>query len=108
MENHMRSKILLALSFALACPVRAKTLQVVATIPELADIAARVGGDAVKVDTLARGTEDIHQVVMRPSLVPTLNRADAVVYLGLTVEHSFLPGLLNVAANPRMRSDITR
>lgn len=47
-------------------------------------------------------------VVVRPSLVPKLNRADAVVYLGLTVEHSFLPGLLNVAANPNLRTDVVK
>ncbi len=98
----------LALSCAAAGPAAAKTLNVVATIPELGDIASRVGGDHVKIDVLARGTEDIHQVVMRPSLVPKLNRADAVVYLGLTVEHSFLPGLLNVASNPNLRHDAVK
>ena len=90
---------------AAAHPIGAKPLQVVATIPELGDIASRIGGPNANIDVLARGTEDIHQVVMRPSLVPKLNRADAVVYLGLTVEHSFLPGLLNVAVNPGLRAD---
>jgi ABC-type Zn uptake system ZnuABC Zn-binding protein ZnuA len=106
----MKTKILLALALAAssAASASAKTLSVVATIPELADIASRVGGEHVKIDALARGTEDIHQVVMRPSLVPKLNRADAVVYLGLTVEHSFLPGLLNVAANPNLRTDAVK
>jgi zinc/manganese transport system substrate-binding protein len=42
---------------------------------------------------------------MRPSFVTKLNKADAVVYLGLSVEHAFLPGLLDVAANPKMRQD---
>jgi len=106
----MKTRILLALALAVSSAVSAaaKTLQVVVTIPELADIASRVGGGRVKIDTLARGTEDIHQVVMRPSLVPKLNRADAVVYLGLTVEHSFLPGLLNVASNPNLRTDAVK
>jgi zinc/manganese transport system substrate-binding protein len=45
---------------------------------------------------------------MHPSLIPKLNRADAVVYLGLTVEHSFLPGLLNVAVNPNLRTDVVK
>ena len=106
----MKLTTLLAVSLfcAAARPAAAKTLQVVVTIPELADIASRVGGDHVKIDALARGTEDIHQVVMRPSLVPKLNKADAVVYLGLTVEHSFLPGLLNVASNPNLRTDVVK
>ncbi|OGR90200.1 MAG: hypothetical protein A2V88_11170 [Elusimicrobia bacterium RBG_16_66_12] len=106
----MRSNIILALSLSIvgASAASALTLNVVATLPELADIASRIGGEHVKIDTLARGTEDIHQVVMRPSLVPKLNKADAVVYLGLTVEHTFLPGLLNVAANPEMREDAVK
>ena len=83
----------------------AHQLRVVATIPELVDITQRVGADLVKVDGLARGTEDIHQVVMKPSFVTKLNKADAVVYLGLSVEHAFLPGLLDVARNPKMRQD---
>ena len=106
----MRSNSVLALCLSAACAraAAARPLNVVATLPELADIASRVGGDRVKIDTLAHGSEDIHQVVMRPSLVPKLNRADAVVYLGLTVEHTFLPGLLNVAANPNLREDAVK
>lgn len=94
-----------ALLLTAVAPARAAKLRVVATLPELVDIASRVGGDLVSVDGLARGTEDIHQIVMKPSFVTKLNRADAVVYLGLTVEHVFLPGLLDVARNPKMRPD---
>ncbi|MCX5787537.1 MAG: metal ABC transporter substrate-binding protein [Elusimicrobia bacterium] len=98
-----------ALLAALAAPAHAAKLKVLATIPELADIASQIGGDDVDVQgSLARGTEDIHQVVMRPSFVTRLNRADAVIYLGLTVEHSFLPGLLDAAVNPKMRTDPIR
>lgn len=91
-----------------AAPAAAKTLRVVATTPDLADVVKRIGGDRVSVDTIAKGPEDIHQVVMRPSFVTKLNRADAVVYYGLTLEHSFLPGLLDVAANPKIRMDWTQ
>ena len=97
------SLLLLAVGFAI--PASAAKLRIVATIPELMDMTQRLGGERVTVDGLARGGEDIHQVVMRPSFVTKLNRADAVVYLGLTVEHTFLPGLLGVAANPKMRAD---
>ena len=93
---------------AFANSANAAKLQIVATVPELVDITRRIGGDQVKVDGLARGTEDIHQVVMKPSFVTKLNRADAVVYLGLTIEHSFLPGLLGAANNPKLRADWTR
>lgn len=95
-------------SFWAPLAAHAKTLRVVATTPELVDITRRIGGDLVSVDGLARGPEDIHQVVMRPSFVSKLNKADALVYLGLTLEHSFLPGLLDVARNPGMRKDWTK
>jgi len=103
----MNNNLLLALTVAAfaAAPARAAKLRVVATFPDLADVARKIGGDRVDVQAIARGTEDPHQVVMKPSFVPKLNRADAVVYMGLTLEHSFLPGLLDVAANPRMRTD---
>lgn len=108
----MKIKIFLALLPALAAlspqAAAAKTLRVVATVPELVDMTKRIGAGRVEVQGLARGSEDIHQVVMKPSFVTKLNRADAVVYLGLTVEHSFLPGLLEVAANPKLRADWTR
>jgi zinc/manganese transport system substrate-binding protein len=97
-------KLVLAVLLALPSAAQAK-LRIVATLPELADMTRRVGGDRVTIDTLARGTEDIHQVVMRPSFVSKLNRADAVVFLGLGAEHSFLPALVGAAANPKMRLD---
>lgn len=93
------------LLLAVAPRAEASKLRVVATFPELVDIVSRIGGERVSVDGLARGTEDIHQIVMKPSFVTKLNRADAVVYLGLTVEHGFLPGLLEVARNEKMRPD---
>ena len=106
MKNKTLSLALLtAMIWAAAVPrsYAAHQLRIVATVPELVDMTKRIGGDLVKVDGLARGTEDIHQVVMRPSFVTKLNKADAVVYLGLSVEHSYLPGLLDVARNPLMR-----
>jgi zinc/manganese transport system substrate-binding protein len=108
MKKTIQSVFAVVLLLAAASPARA-ALHVLATIPELADMTERIGGKNVVLDgSLARGTEDIHQVVMRPSFVTKLNRADAVIYLGLTVEHSFLPGLLDAAVNTKMRTDPIR
>jgi zinc/manganese transport system substrate-binding protein len=105
-EKNMKRNILLASLLALAAPAfAAKKLKVVATVPDLVDMTKRIGGDLVDVQGMARGTEDIHQVTMRPSFVTKLNKADAVVMLGLTVEHSYLPGLLEVADNPNIQTD---
>ncbi len=103
--NFKKIAILPLILAGFAACAAAQPLKIVATTPELADITRRIGGSLVTVDNIARGPEDIHQVVMRPSFVTKLNKADGVVYLGMTVEHAFLPGLLSAAANPKMRPD---
>ena len=42
-------------------------LRVVATIPDLADMARNIGGDLLEIKSLATGVEDIHAVPMKPS-----------------------------------------
>ena len=61
-----------------ALPVAAK-LNVVATTPDFAAIAAAVGGDEVSITTLAKPTEDPHFVDAKPSFIVKLNRADAII-----------------------------
>ena len=77
----------------------------VTTIPDLADMTRQIGGDQVDVTSIATGVEDIHAVPMKPSFAVTLNRADAVVLLGLEAEHAFLPALLEAARNPKILRD---
>jgi len=83
----------------------ADKLKVVTTIPDLADMTRQIGGDQVDVTSLATGVEDIHAVPMKPSFAVRLNRADAVVLLGLEAEHAFLPALLEAARNPKILRD---
>lgn len=80
-------------------------IQVVATIPDLAEFARRIGGEFVDVKSLATGVENIHAVPMKPSFVKLLNRADMVVLLGLDAEHAFLPALLEASRNARILRD---
>jgi zinc/manganese transport system substrate-binding protein len=75
-------------------------LNVAVSIPDLGDMARRVGGDKVKVTTLATGREDLHAVPVRPSFLPVLNRADLLLTLGLDAEHAWLPALAAEARNP--------
>jgi zinc/manganese transport system substrate-binding protein len=83
----------------------ADKLKVVATIPDLADMTRQVGGDLVEVTSLATGVEDIHAVPMKPSFAVTLNKADAVVVVGLEAEHAFMPALLDASRNPKIQRD---
>ncbi len=94
----------LALVLILSGSATAQKIRVVATIPDLADITRQIGGDRLSVSSLTLGVRDIHSVQVKPSMVTMLNRADALVLMGLTLEHSFLPALLDVADNPRVSS----
>src|SRR5213594_2596928 len=80
-------------------------IRVVPTIPDLADMARNIGGDLLEIKSLATGIEDIHAVPMKPSFVTLLNRADILLLMGLEVEHAFLPGLSEVARNPKILRD---
>ncbi len=77
-------------------------IQVVTSIPDLADFATRIGGEFVAVESLAKGLEDLHGVPLKPSFVPKLNQADVLIVLGLQAEHSWLPALIDVARNSKI------
>jgi zinc/manganese transport system substrate-binding protein len=83
----------------------ADKIRIVTTIPDLADMTRQIAGDLAEVTSLATGVEDIHAVPMKPSFAVTLNRADAVVLVGLEAEHAFLPALLEAARNPKIMRD---
>jgi ABC-type Zn uptake system ZnuABC Zn-binding protein ZnuA len=77
-------------------------IQVVTSIPDLADFTTRIGGELVSVESLAKGVEDPHGVPIKPSFVPKLNRAHVLVVMGLQNEHAWLPALVEVARNPNI------
>ena len=105
MMRLIRLPFVLGLALLAASATGADKLKVVTTIPDLADMTRQIGGDQVDVTSLATGVEDIHAVPMKPSFAVTLNRADAVVLLGLEAEHAFLPALLEAARNPKILRD---
>jgi ABC-type Zn uptake system ZnuABC Zn-binding protein ZnuA len=80
-----------------------KPLKVVATIPDLADLVREIGGERVEVSSIARGTENLHAVVARPSHLVAMSRAELFVEVGRSLEISFVPGLLENARNERIR-----
>ena len=81
-------------TFALLSAVTAVTLpalsrdkiRVVATIPDLKALTEAVGGDLVDVEALARGTQNAHEIEVRPSLMLKIRRADVLVQNGLDLE----------------------
>jgi ABC-type Zn uptake system ZnuABC Zn-binding protein ZnuA len=87
-----------------ACPLQA-TLNVVATLPDYGAIAEAIGGDLVKVTSLARGTEDPHFIDARPSFIRVLNQADVLIEGGAEMEVGWLPPLVNNARNSKILGD---
>ena len=106
----MKKSLFHLLSFAVAgllafsaAPAKAAKVRVVTTLTDLADFTRNIGGEHVDVFSLATGIEDTHGVPMKPSFVPTLNRADLLVLVGFGCEHAFLPALLEASKNPRIQ-----
>jgi zinc/manganese transport system substrate-binding protein len=99
-------RLLLAIStivtVAAARPAAAK-VRVVTTIETFADLARKVGGDRVDVQSLSRGYQDPHFVQAKPSLVIALNRADLLVHVGLELEIGWLPPLVLGARNDKIQ-----
>jgi zinc/manganese transport system substrate-binding protein len=77
-------------------------LEVVATTADLAALAEAVGGNRIKVTTLAKPTEDPHFVDPKPSYIVRLNRADLLIEGGAELEASWLTPLLHGARNGKI------
>src|SRR6266852_4186905 len=85
----------------------AEPLRVVTSIETLADLARRVGGDRVAVESLSHGYQDPHYVEAKPSLAIALHRADLLVRVGLDLEIGWLPILTTEARNGRIQNGQT-
>jgi ABC-type Zn uptake system ZnuABC Zn-binding protein ZnuA len=79
-------------------------LRVVGTIPDRATLAEELGGDRVDARSLSRGTENLHMVQVRPSMLIALNRAELYLQMGLSMEAVWITDLLIRAKNPRIAS----
>ena len=100
----MKRRVILALLCVMALPVLASgKLKVVSTYTDYGWLARQVGGDHVKVETLAKGTQDPHYVDAKPSFLVQLHRADVLLVNGLQLEVGFLPPLLQQCGNARIQ-----
>ena len=81
----------------------AKTLNVMTTTEDLASLVREVGGEHVKVESIARGYQDPHFVEAKPSFLLKLLKADLLVLVGLQLEIGWLPPLITQSRNPRIQ-----
>jgi len=87
-------------SLVLAAPAADK-IRVVTTIPDLKALTDEVGGDLVEVESLARGTQNAHELEIRPSLMLKLRRADLLIENGLELD-SWAEVAVQGANNPKI------
>jgi ABC-type Zn uptake system ZnuABC Zn-binding protein ZnuA len=75
------------LVLGLAWPAAAaEQVRVVTTIPDLKALTQAVGGDLVDVESLTRGTQNVHEAEVRPSMMLKLRRAQLLVENGAALD----------------------
>jgi zinc/manganese transport system substrate-binding protein len=101
---NMAARFFAVLIFAFAArSIDAAPLKVVTSNATLADFVRQVGGKNVDVFSISSGRENLHNVLMKPSMVVRLARADLYIQQGLGLEHSYGPALLQEARNAQLR-----
>jgi zinc/manganese transport system substrate-binding protein len=93
----MLAVLLLLFSISLA------QLKVVATYPWIGELVKEVGKDRVSLYVIARGTEDPHFVVPKPSHIAKMRDANLLIVQGASLEVGFLPPLLQQSNNPKIQ-----
>jgi ABC-type Zn uptake system ZnuABC Zn-binding protein ZnuA len=84
-------------------PAAQTTVDIVTTTEDLAALAREVGGDRVKVESIARGFQDPHYVEPKPSFILRLSRADLMVVIGRDLERGWLPALVLQSRNAKIQ-----
>jgi zinc/manganese transport system substrate-binding protein len=114
MMTEVRGLLVLALvALSVSTAAGADKIRVVTTIPDLKALTEEVGGKLVDVDALARGTQNAHELEMRPSLMLKLRRADILIENGLDLD-SWADVAVQSANNPNIvrgapgRVDVSR
>jgi zinc/manganese transport system substrate-binding protein len=105
MKKWFFTGLLLAVLFV---PAAAQArLKVVCTYPYIGDLARTIGGERVDVTVLAKGTDDPHFVVPKPSFLSKLRAADLLIVNGADLEVGFVPVLIRQSNNPKIQSPET-
>jgi zinc/manganese transport system substrate-binding protein len=96
-----RVLLVIVVGLALVGNVFAK-VEIAASLPDLASIAAYVGGDRVDVFSIARSTSDPHSVEVLPSYMVRVARADLYLKIGLSLDQ-WADQILDGARNSKIR-----
>ena len=78
---------------------QAQPLKACATVPDLGSLVQEIGGEQTTLTVFAKGTENPHFVVPKPSFIKALSACDVYVQIGLDLEVGWAPPLLQNARN---------
>lgn len=78
-------------------------INVLTTTEDLKSITEAIGGDKVKVDSLARGYQDPHFVAAKPSFMMKAKNADLFMVIGLELEIGYEELIINGSRNQKIR-----
>ena len=78
---------------------QAQSLKACATVPDLGSLVQEIGGEQTTLTVFAKGTENAHFVVPKPSFIKALSICDVYVQMGLELEVGWAPPLLQNARN---------
>lgn len=99
----LRSLAILTIA-ALALPRAALAdLTILACEGEWASLAQEIGGEHVQAEAAVGGSQDMHYLQARPSLIAKVRKADLVICTGAELEVGWLPLLLRQANNPEVQ-----
>ncbi len=99
----MRLVSIAALALLTAAPPARAAVNVMTATEDLADLTRQVGGDRVKVESIARGYQDPHFVEAKPSFILKLAKADLLVVVGRELEIGWLPPLIQQSRNAKVQ-----
>jgi len=94
--------LVLCMAF-LPAAAEAKNINVVTSTTDMAALIREIGGDRIKVDSIAQGYQDPHFVEAKPSFLLKLRQADLLISVGLQLEIGWLPPLITQSGNPRIQ-----
>ncbi|MCH2533930.1 MAG: metal ABC transporter substrate-binding protein [Bdellovibrionales bacterium] len=83
--------------------IKADTLKVVTTIPELAEIAKAIGKKDIKAESLLSGSEDPHFLEASPYFISKVSNADVFCQVGLELEIGWAPKVIQKSANKKIQ-----
>jgi ABC-type Zn uptake system ZnuABC Zn-binding protein ZnuA len=105
MITHATIAFVFALALEPASPARPPEaqLEVLTTLTDFRDIAARVGGDRVLATSLLKGPEDPHFVDAKPGFIRAANKADLFIKNGMELEIGYEPMIVAESRNPKIQ-----